>query len=55
MSIQYRRDKNAAKRFDSSESIKYGFYQYFCWCIKRKFKDKKLDNPGIIFYLNTFR
>lgn len=50
-----RRDKNAAKRFDSSRSAKYGFYQYFRWCVKQKFKDRKRDNPGIIFYLNTFK
>ncbi|CCI81971.1 DEAD/DEAH box helicase [Lactobacillus hominis] len=50
-----RRDKKAAKRFDSSRSAKYGFYQYFRWCVKQKVKDQKRDNPGIIFYLNTFK
>lgn len=51
-------DKNAARRFDPTKSVAHGYYEYFRWMINHKFKDsltKKSANPGIIFYIDTFK
>lgn len=51
-------DKNAARRFDPTKAVAHGYYEYFRWMINHKFKDsltKKSANPGIIFYIDTFK
>lgn len=51
-------DKNAVRRFDPTKSVAHGYYEYFRWMINHKFKDsltKKNANPGIIFYIDTFK
>lgn len=51
-------DKNAARRFDPTKAVAHGYYEYFRWMINHKFKDgltKKSADPGIIFYIDTFK
>ena len=53
-----RGDKNAANKFDPTKAKAHGYYGYFRWMINRKFKDsltKKSANPGLIFYIDTFK
>lgn len=53
-----RGDRNAANKFDPTKAKTYGYYGYFRWMINRKFKDsltKKSANPGLIFYIDTFK
>lgn len=51
-------DKNAARRFDTTKFVKHDYYENFRRMINYKFKDsltKKNTNPGIIFYIDTFK
>lgn len=52
------KDPNAAKRFDPTRAETYGYYEYFRWLINNKFKNSLTDknsNPGLIFYIDTFK
>lgn len=48
----------SAHRFDPTKAQKFGYYKYFRWSIDHRFKDSLVKanvNPGLIFYLDTFK